>query len=179
MVEAMASQPSRSVGVTAAATYAILCCVTALLAWGFFVLRLLNAPDDEGHTFVDNFPASFAWLAVIPPAIIAMGIRTAVGLLQLRPWARLASLVCAAIALALSLGIIAFRPFETFVIPQYFVSQSVLTKQMVAVSFVLMLMPASIWWLFFFRSKHVKRQFADGDTANSTGASSQPAAAQN
>ena len=159
MVEAMASQPPRSAGVTAAATYAILCCVTSLFVWGFFVLQLLNTQDDDGHTFFDYFPLAFVLVAVVPPAIIALGIRTAVGLLQLRLWARRASLIWAATALTLCLGLIAFHPFETFVIPQHFVSQSVLTRQMVAISFVLMLLPVSVWWLFYFRTKSVKRQF--------------------
>jgi hypothetical protein len=155
----MATQPPRSAGVTAAATYAILCCVTALFVWGFFVLQLLNTQDDNGHTFFDYFPVSFALVAVVPPALISVGIRTAIGLLQLRPWSRRASLIWAAIALALCLGLIAFRPFETFVIPQHFVSQSVLMRQMVAISFVLMLLPVSVWWLFYFRTKSVKQQF--------------------
>lgn len=162
---AMATQPPRSAGVTAAATYAILCCVTALFVWGFFVLQLLNTQDDDGHTFFDYFPVAFVLVAVIPPAIIGLGIRTAVGLLQLRPWARRASLIWAATALTLCLGLIAFRPFETFVIPQHFVSQSVLTRQMVAISFVLMLLPVSVWWLFYFRTKRVKLQFVGNDVS--------------
>ena len=177
MVEDMASQLPRSAGVTAAATYAILCCVTMLLVWGFFVLQLLNTQDDDGHTFFDYFPVSFMLVAVIPPAIIALGIRTAVGLLQLRPWARRASLIWAATALTLSLGIIAFRPFETFIIPQHFVSNSVLTRQMVAISFVLLLLPASVWWLFYFRTKRVKLQFISPDPEAAP--TTQPATAQN
>lgn len=175
----MASQVSRSSGVTAAATYAILCCVTALLAWGYFVLLLLNARDDDGHTYAEYFPASFAWIALIPPAIIAIGIRTAVGLLELRPWARRASLIWAAAALTLSLGIIAFRPFETFVIPQHFVSQAVLTRQMITISFVLLLMPASIWWLFYLRTKRVKAQFLPDEPAAVSRRITQAAQAEN
>jgi hypothetical protein len=165
MVKDMASPSSRSAGVTAAATYAILCCVTALFVWGFFVLQLLNTQDDDGHTFFDYFPVTFVLVAVVPPAIIALGIRTAAGLLQLRLWARRASLIWAATALALCLGLIAFRPFETFVIPQHFVSQSVLMRQMVAISFVLMLLPVSVWWLFYFRTKRVKLQFVRTDVS--------------
>jgi hypothetical protein len=177
IVEDMASQPPRSAGVTAAATYAILCCVTSLFVWGFLVLQLLNWQDDEGRTFFDYFPVSFVLVAVIPPAIIALGIRTSVGLLQLRPWARRASLIWAATALTLCLGLIGFRPFETFVIPQHFVSETVLTRQMVAISFVLMLMPASVWWLFYFRAKRVKLQFLSADSAAAP--ATEPATAQN
>lgn len=175
--EHMASQPPRSAGVTAAATYAILCCATALLAWAYVLLTLVNVRDDSGHTFFDYFPTTFVLLAAVPPAVIALGMRTAIGVLQLRPWARLASMVWAAVALALSLAIVAFRPFETFVIPQRFVSPTVLTMQMVAISFVLLLLPVSVWWLFYFRTKSVKRQFLSGDSAGAI--ATQPASAQN
>jgi len=159
----------RSAGVTAAATYAILCCVTALGAWGFFILLLLNNRDEHGRGFLDYFPLLFLVIAVVPPAVIGLGIRTAIGLLKLRAWARKASLFWAATVLALCLAIIAMRPFETFVIPQHFVSQAVLTRQLVVISFIFMLMPVSVWWLFYFRTKNVKLQFAAGDTQNEEG----------
>jgi len=40
-------------------------------------------------------------------------------------------------------------------------------KQLLAIGFILMLLPVSIWWLFFFRSEGVKMQFlaADSSTA--------------
>lgn len=159
----------RSAGVTAAATYAILCCATALCLWGYILLILVNgAPDDSGRHFYQLYPMVFLVAAVVPPAVIALGIRTAVGLLQLRPWARWTSLVWAAIALTLCLSIVAFRPFETFVIPQHFVHEVVLTKQMLSVSFVLILLPVSVWWLFYFRTRSVKMQFvapSEGDGA--------------
>jgi hypothetical protein len=158
--ERMASVRSRSAGVTAAATYAILCCTTAFVVWGYVFLVLLNAaPFDDGRYFYQLFPARFLLVALVPPAAIAFGIRTAVGLLHLRPWARWTSMVLAATFLVLSLVIIAFRPFETFVIPHQFVSQGVLTQQMFWFSSVILLLPASIWWLFYFRTRKVKLQF--------------------
>jgi hypothetical protein len=156
----MGSVRSRSAGVTAAATYAILCCTTAFVVWGYVFLLLLNAaPSDDGRYFYQLFPVRFLLVALVPPAVIGFGVRTAVGLLHLRPWARWTSMVSAAIFLVLSLVIIAFRPFETFVIPHQFVSQNVLTQQMIWFSFVIMLLPASIWWLFYFRTHKVKLQF--------------------
>jgi hypothetical protein len=156
----MGSVQSRSAGVTAAATYAILCCTTAFVVWGYVFLILLNAaPSDDGHYFYQLFPVKFLLVALLPPAVIGFGVRTAVGLLHLRPWARWTSMVLAAIFLVLSLVIIAFRPFETFVIPHQFVNQGVLTQQMIWFSFVIMLLPASIWWLFYFRTRKVKLQF--------------------
>jgi hypothetical protein len=162
----MANSRSRSAGVTAAATYAILCSATAFLFWGYVFIAILNSPPDEsGHHVYQRFPVTFFLIAFVPPAVVALGIRTAVGLLQLRPWARRASMLWAAIALALCLAIIGFRPFETFIIPQKFVSQVVLTKQMLAIAFVLMLFPVSIWWLYYFRTTRVKLQFLSDPSA--------------
>jgi hypothetical protein len=156
----VSSARPRSAGVTAAATYAILCCVTAFLFWGYVFLVLLNAaPNDNGRHFYQVFPVTFFLVAFVPPAAIGFGMRTAVGVLHLRPWARSISMIWAAIFLVSCLVLIAFRPFQTFVIPHQFVSQGVLTQQMVSFSFVTLLLPASVWWLFYFRTRKVKLQF--------------------
>jgi len=158
----------RSAGVTAAATFAILASACALLAWGYFWLPLLNAPPDSaGRHAYQLYPLEFALFTFLPPLLIAITVRTAVGILQLRPWARLAALVWAGAALVLCLAIIAFRPFETFFIPARFVSQAESFKQLATISFVSMLLPASLWWLFFFRLSSVKRQFQQANTTPS------------
>jgi hypothetical protein len=92
-------------------------------------------------------------VVLVPPALIALGIRTAIGIFQLRPWARIAALIWAASALTLCLSLIAFRPFETFFIPHKFVHEAELFKQLVAISFIMLLLPVSVWWLFLFRQK--------------------------
>jgi hypothetical protein len=162
----MSPSRTRTAGVTAAATYAILCCTTALLLWGYVLLKLLSSPaDDHGRHIYELYPVASLLVALVPPAVIAMGVRTAIGLLQLRPWARWVSTLWAAIALMLCLAIIAFHPFETFVVPAKFVNPVILTKQMIAISFVLMLLPVSLWWLLYFRSKHVKLQFQPEEQA--------------
>lgn len=156
----MPNPRSRSTGVTAAATYAILCCVSAFLLWGFVLLSFLNSPrDNQGQRSYEHSPVTFLLIMLVPPAVIAAGLQTAIGLLRLKPWARQLSAIWAAATLALCLAIIAFRPYETFVIPQHFVHQSVLTRQMVAISFILMIFPVSVWWLFYFRTTSVKEQF--------------------
>jgi len=106
------------------------------------------------------------------PAVIAGALRTAIGLLQLRPWARLLSMFWAAGCVTFCLAIIAFLPFETFVIPRQFVSQIVLTKQMIGVSFVVMLLPVSVWWLFYFRTRNVKLQFLSCDSTEAASVTS-------
>lgn len=155
----------RSVGVTAAATYAILCCLTAFLFWSYLFLTIVNAPaDEQGAHLYQTFPVQFLFLALVPPALIALGVRTAIGLFQLRPWARVGALVWASMSLTLCLALIAFRPFETFYIPEHFVREAELYKQLIAVSFMLMLFPVSVWWLFYFRAKGVKMQFLPPDS---------------
>lgn len=150
----------RSAGVTAAATYAFLCCAAVFLFWGYLFLAMMNAPADEhGKYLYETQTLDFLLLALVPPVLVALGIRTAIGLFQLRPWARVAALIWASLSLTLCLALIGFRPFETFVIPHRFVHEVVLFRQLISISFLLMLLPASIWWLFYFRAKSVKSQF--------------------
>ena len=165
----------RSAGVTAAATLAILGSASALLAWGYFVLLVLNAPPDiHGKHLYQLFPLAFALVAVVPPALIAIGVRMGIGLLQLRPWARLAALIWASVALFFCLGMIAFRPFETFFFPNRFVTEFQSFRQLVAIAFIIMLMPVSIWWLFYFRAKSVRLQFLAAEAEASSPSAASP-----
>jgi hypothetical protein len=162
----MTARP-RSAGVTAAATLALLGCGTAFFFWVYFLLTLLNLPADaNGKHLYQVFPARFLLIALLPPAVIAVGIRTGIGLFQLRPWARVAAMIWAAITLVLCLALIAFRPFETFFISDRFVGQLESLKQLIAIAFVILLLPVSLWWLFLFRSKGVKLQFQLADAEN-------------
>jgi uncharacterized protein YhhL (DUF1145 family) len=150
----------RSAGVTAAATFAILGCVSALCFWGYILLNLVNSPaDEQGHRLYEIHAGVFLLVALVPPLALAACIRTAIGLFQLRPWARISAMLWAAVALLGALGLIAFRPFETFVIPEHFVREVDSLRQLFAIAFVFMLLPASVWWLFLFRMKSVKAQF--------------------
>jgi hypothetical protein len=156
----MENPRARSSGVTAAATFALLGCVTALCVWGYILLNLINSPaDEQGHRLYEIHVKTFLLIAFVPPLLLAACMRTAVGLFQLRPWARIGAMVCAGLALLSSLWLIAFRPFETFIIPEHFVSQVESIRQLFAISFVFMLFPVSVWWLFLFRMKSVRMQF--------------------
>ena len=161
----MVQAPSRSAGVTAAATYALLCCVTVFLFWGYIFVVAVNArADDQGRHLYETYTFSFLLVTLAPPLVVALGIRTAIGLLQLRPWARVGAILWASLSLILCLALIALHPFETFVIPNRFVHEAVLYRQLAAVSFLVMLFPASVWWLFYFRAKRVKQQFLSADS---------------
>jgi hypothetical protein len=156
----MANPSPRSASVTAAATLALLSCATCFLVWGYVFLILLNSPADlQGHHFYQIYPLFFFLVAFVPSSIIALGLRTGLGLLQMRPWARVAALIWATITLAFCLALIALRPFETFVIPDTFVGPTQSLQQLASIAFIVLLLPASIWWLFLFRSKNAKLQF--------------------
>jgi len=160
---------NRSAGVTAAAALAVLGSVIAFFVWGWLFLPLMNLPpDSHGHHSYQVHPITFALIALVPPFLVALGMRTGIGLFQLRRWARKAALWWASIALAFCLSMIALRPFETFAIPEHFVTEAESMKQLLAVSTVFMLLPVSIWWLFFFRLKSVVEQFEGRSTKATT-----------
>src|SRR5208337_2439899 len=81
----MTDSRPRSAGVTAAATLALLGCGGAFFLWGYFFLAVLNAPPDEfGRHFYSVHPAAFLVIALVPSGLIALGIRTGIGLFQFR-----------------------------------------------------------------------------------------------
>jgi hypothetical protein len=156
----------RSAAVTAAATLAMLGCATALYFWGSFVLGMVNNPaDEQGRHLYQTHLGFFLIMLLLPSALIAVGMRIGVGLFQLRPWARVAAMIWAAISLLLCLSIIAFRPFETFFIGDRFVAPLESLKQLIAFALVILLLPVSVWWLLLFRMKSVKAQFMARETS--------------
>jgi len=157
---------ARSAGVTACATFAMLGSASALLIWGRIFLGLATLPRDAaGRHAYQSHPIAFFSLALVPPLLIAMGLRMGVGLFQLKPWARKAALLWAILALTFSLAVIAFRPYQTFVIPERFVTEAESLKQLLAIAVIIFTFPVSVWWIFYFTRPSVKLQF---QTANPT-----------
>jgi hypothetical protein len=158
-----------SAGVTAAATLGILGSVSALFAWGWFFRSMLSLPlDSNGKHAYQAHPISFFAIALLPPLLIAFGIRISIGLFQLRPWARRSALLWATLALLFSSSVIAFHPYETFVIREDFVSSEVSFKQLFAFSFVIFTFPMAAWCLLYFTRKRVIAQFSDPVPESST-----------
>jgi hypothetical protein len=163
------SSNPRSAGVTASATLALLGSVSALLVWGWIFRGLATLPRDaSGRHAYESHPIAFFSLALVPPLLIAIGLRMSVGLFQLRPWARKAALWWAAIALTFSLSVIAFRPYQTFVIPEKFVSDAESLKQLLAIAMLIFTFPISVWWIFYFTRPSVKTQFQPANPTNSS-----------
>jgi hypothetical protein len=157
---------TRSAGVTAAATLSLLGSASALLVWGWFFQGFLEIPRDaRGRHAYEAHPLAFLSLALIPPLLIALGFRMGIGLFQLKPWARNAAIFWAVIALTFSLSVIAFRPYETFVIPERFVSEVESLKQLLAIALLIFAFPVSIWWIFYFTRPGVKLQFQAANAA--------------
>jgi hypothetical protein len=160
MTENVWTSTRRSAGVTCAAALAILGSGSALYIWGSLFLGVVNAPpDSHGKHLYELYPFPLFLMSVVPLFLIASGIRTGIGLFQLKPWARRAALLWAGVALCFCLYMIAFRPFETFFIPDHFVSEVESFKQLLAISLIVALFPISVWWIFLFRMPSVKRQF--------------------
>ena len=113
----------------------------------------------RGRKIYEAHPILTFLVATLPFLLIASGIHTGIGLFQLKAWARKAALLWAGAALCFSLWFIAFRPYQTFFIPEDFVSELQSLKQLLAVSLVFATLPVSIWWIFLFRMESVKRQF--------------------
>jgi hypothetical protein len=159
----------RSAGVTAAATVSMLGSISALLVWGWFFQGLLALPrDTSGKLAIQSHPFAFLSLALVPPLLIAMGLRMAVGMFQLKPWARKSALLWAAVALTFSLSVIAFRPYETFVIPERFVGEAESLKQLLAIGLLIFTLPISVWWIFYFTRPNVKLQFQPENPGSSS-----------
>ncbi len=142
---------------------------SALLVWGWIFRGLATLPrDTSGRHAYESHPIAFFSLALVPPLLIAIGLRMGVGLFQLRPWARKAALWWAVIALIFSLSVIAFRPYQTFVIPEKFVSDAESLKQLLAVAMLIFTFPISVWWIFYFTRPSVKIQFQPANFAGSS-----------
>jgi hypothetical protein len=160
MAETAWTSTRRSAGVTCAAALAILGSGSGLFVWGNLLLGVLNSgPVSHGKHLYELYPFTLFLIFSVPLFLIASGIRTGIGLFQLKPWARRAALLWAGVALCFCLYVIAFRPFETFFIPTHFVGELESFKQLLAISLVIAMFPISVWWIFLFRMPSVKRQF--------------------
>ena len=134
----------RPLGVTLAAVVAIAGSVLAALFGLVFLVATGDAPEMEGLRGFGYFLGTFCL------ALGALGVATAVGLLNLRPWARSATLVFAGITAFFTLAggaVIAFVPLP----PQPGmppVSEGALRAAVLTVYAVPFLI--GVWWLWLF-----------------------------
>jgi hypothetical protein len=160
---------SRSAGVTAAATFAILASLAAIYIWWPICTNMLSIPPDaRGQHVYQKHPLLFITFTTLLPLFIALAFSTGLGLFFLKSWSRKSALLCATLALAFSVCMIAFRPYETFYISENYVGESESFQQILAVSFVFFLLPLAVWWLLYFTRKNVIAQFPSSPPKNST-----------
>ena|ERR1700676_365029 len=151
---------SRSSGVTAAATFAILASLAAVYIWWPLFSHMISIPPDaRGQHVYQKHPLLLITFTFFLPVFIAITFSTGLGLFFLKSWARKTALLCAALALVFSVCMIALRPYETFYISENYVGESESFQQLLAVSFVFFLLPLGIWWLLYFTRKNVIAQF--------------------
>jgi hypothetical protein len=151
---------TRSAGVTAAATLGVLCSLSALLVWGWFFRSMMSLQvDGNGKHLYETHTLVFFAFAVVPPLLVALGVRTSIGLFHLKPWALKGALLWAVLAFVCSSLLIAFQPYETFAIREEFVSPVASEKQLLAISFIIFTFPLGAWWMFYFTRSYVVRQF--------------------
>ncbi len=153
-------EETRSAGITAAAALGILCSISAFLVWGWFFLLMMSLQiGDNGKHLYETHTLIFLTFTIIPPLLIALGLRTSIGLFHLKSWALKGALIWAVLSFVCSSLLIAFQPYETFAIRDEFVSSVSSQKQLLAISFVIFTLPLGAWWMLYFTRPHVIRQF--------------------
>jgi hypothetical protein len=159
---------SRSAGVTAAATFAILVSLAAIYIWWPICSNMVSIPpDSHGQHVYQKHPLLFITFTGLLPLFIALAFSTGIGLFFLKSWSRKSALLCATFALIFPFSMIAFRPYETFYISENYVGESESFQQILAISFVFFLLPLAIWWLLYFTRKNVIAQFTSSPRKDS------------
>jgi hypothetical protein len=160
---------SRSAGVTAAATFAILASIAAVYIWWPIFIHMIHIPPDaRGQHVYQKHPLLLITFTILLPLFIALAFSTGLGLVFLKSWARKTALLCATLALIFALCMIAYRPYETFYISENYVAESESFQQILAISFVFFLLPLGIWWLLYFTRKNVIAQFRSSPSKDSS-----------
>src|SRR3954462_1701936 len=145
---------SRPVGVTVSAIVAILGCILALL---MAVLSLGSLFVQTGAHTADNSPQIIAG-AFMFTVLSGFGICTAIGILQLRPWARMSMVIFAGVLVVGS----AFMLLATMTIPMSPDISTGTVRQVRRMMAMVSAVPIAIglWWLIQFNTKSTKAAFA-------------------
>jgi hypothetical protein len=157
---AMSDSGSPSAGVTAAGIVAILGSVLTVIGVLMGLAGLLLVPSLGGAPQIPFFARTLAIVMMCAFLGVAVfGIFAGVGLLRLKNWARIATLVWAGIAAPFSALILLF--FLLIPIPEAPntpVNIRILTRVFAALFYVIPL-AIGLWWLIFFTRKGVVAQF--------------------
>ncbi len=151
----------RSSGITASAVIAIIGSVFTLLGGFFVVLGSIMVPKME-KTPTGVMTSIFIFEALIFFGFGAWGLASGIGLLKLKPWARISLLIYAAILAFISLPtalLMLFVPFPGVNDPNLPPHFMLFIRVGIAL-FYAMLAALAIFWLYFFNKRSVKAQFS-------------------
>lgn len=148
---------SRPAGATASAVVAIMGSVFTLLMAAFmFAAAFMDLPQTQPA--VPGFGGMMIGTAVFLAGLAGLGIATAVGLLRMRPWARISIQVFATFIAAISLIALITVPLIP-VPPQTDPAAARIVRPVTLVMFGVPLIIA-VWWLVQFNTRATKAAFA-------------------
>ena len=154
----------RSPGVTVIAILVLLGSALTLLLGVVVLIAMLAAPATgveklPGLSFLPKILLVFVSLMYLVPA--GIGIASGVGLLRLRNWARISTIVFSVVLICLSVFpavLTFFMPFPTG--PGQSLDQGTITAVRVVMSACwFSLITVGVWWLVFFTRHGVRQQF--------------------
>jgi hypothetical protein len=159
----------RSAGVTTISILSFIGSAFMLLIGTLFVLAaiLANIPSTPGVPYSPVFyKAMFGGIAIFHVLLAAWGITTGIGLLRLKTWARISTIVFSVLLIlqsAFGLLIALVMPFLPR--PTQEADPSALTiLSIITAILALTLLGLGIWWLLFFLRKKVREQFSSART---------------
>jgi hypothetical protein len=147
---------SRPAAVTASAVVALIGSLLALLLAGVMVVGAYTAPMQ-----VPAMRGPLVGSGTLLAALAALGVATGVGVLRLRPWARMSMLVFGgfmAVVSFLSALVLAFVPIPAP--PGAPISES--SVRIFMVGFYAIPLLIGVWWLVLFNRAATKEAFASG-----------------
>lgn len=164
----------RSGDVTAAAVVLLCGSGLLLLLGGFTVLTMVMAaaPAGQGQVGV----AGMLMMVAMYAGLAGWGIATGVGVLKLRPWARISMIVISAFAMAGCVfgGIGIFAAQTLLKGGQQAQLPAAAVNMMLAIFGFVLVMPLgiAIWWMILFTRKRVAMEFASRGAAEAIAATS-------
>lgn len=165
----------RSTGVTISAVVVFIGSAMLLLGGVFGFVGLKLAPHGSIPMATPLFRGALIFDGVLDLAFVAWGIASGVGLIRLRPWARISILVFSGIMVVFSLIPMVIIPFvplppQSDTLPSNFG----LIFRIVAVAFYGLFVVLGVFWLYFFNKSSVKNQFKGISVREGVAAESRP-----
>jgi hypothetical protein len=147
----------RSAGVTACAIVALLGSAVFLLFGVLGLIGMASAPSPETQT---HYMKYFMWFFMaLWFGAAAWGIASAVGLLQLKEWARISILIFSGLLLLTSIPGLVVIPFTPIQQPHDLPNNFTVVVRVILMVLTGALAGIGVWWVVFFNRKAVRAQF--------------------